>query len=370
MRIKQTARYCLHVPSWFDGQGPDAAIVVSTRIRVARNLAGHRFLTHATPQERTAIYKKIVSSLGGQSVLKSFVIVNFSAVSGLERQLLAEKKVTGTNLLNGEGTRGVAHDHGYRVNIIINADDHLCINCIDSGFRPVELWNCADSIDERLGRELDFAYDQCRGFLTCRPIDSGSGLRVSFLMHLPGLVLTRSIDAILQGASTMGVAVSGFFSGHSGVIGNFILLSSNAAAGMSETEFIDSTRRVIAEVVCCEREARLRLIREARLELTDRIYRAYGILRHARTLSIVEYMNLASALRLGCDTGLFSDISLTDLNQSMLLVMPAHLQYRLKRTMDETECGVARAEFVSRLLNKKRKRSCINLAEYRDETLI
>lgn len=360
----------MHLPAWFDGQGPDAEIVVSTRVRVARNLAGHRFFTHATPQERTAIYNKIAGSLKSQRDFKSFAIVNFSAVSELERQLLTEKKVAGTDLLTCEGTRGVAHDHCYRVNIIINAEDHLCISCIDSGFRSAEMWNCTDSIDERLGRKLDFAYDQQRGFLTCRPIDSGSGLRVSFLMHLPGLVLTRSIDAIVQGASTMGVAAGGFFKGHQGVIGNFILLSSNATAGIPEAEFIDNTRRVIAEVVCCEREARQRLIRDARLELTDRIYRAYGILRHARTLSIAEYMNLASALRLGCDAGIFTEISLTDLNRSMFLVMPAHLQYHLKRTMDEAECGVARAEFVGWLLNKKRKRSCINLAEYRDETLI
>lgn len=359
MRIKQTAGVLLPLPIWFDGQGPDAEIVVSTRVKIVRNLAGHRFVSHMTLKERASIYKKIAASLGSLSNPKSFDIINFSDVSLHEREMLVEKRIAGPHLLNSEGDRGVAHDHCYRVNMVINAEEHLCINCIDSGLRPAEMWSLADSIDERLGQNLDFAYNQRRGFFSSRPVDSGSGLRISFLMHLPGLALTRSIDTVLQGASQMGIAVSGFFSGNLGAIGNFILLSSNAAAFMPEEEFINHTRGVISEITRCEREARQRLVREARLELTDRIYRAYGILKHARTLSILEYMNLASALRLGCDTGLFEGIARADLNRSMFLVFPAHLQHCLKRTMDEAECGVARAEFVNGLFKNERKRNFI-----------
>jgi len=349
MSVKQSTRYRQRLPTWFDGRGPDADIVISTRIRVARNLAEHRFLPHMSSRERTVIFKKIAESLGNQSQFRSFTIVNFSAISLLEQQLLVEKGIASPDLVRCEGDRGVAHDQSYRVNIMINEEDHLRFHYLNSGCRPSEMLNRVDAIDERLGQKLDFAYDQRKGFLTSRPANSGSGLRVSFLMHLPGLALTKSVDTVLQGASQMGIAAEGFLGGHSGVIGNFFLLSSNATISMHEGEFLDSTHRVVAEVTRCEREARQRLLNEARLELTDRIYRAYGILRHARTLSVAEYLNLASALRLGCDLRLFTDIAIPDLNHATLLVMPAHLQHCAKKTMNETECGIARAEFVHRL---------------------
>ena len=355
MSVKQSTRYRVQIPAWFDGRGSDAPIVISTRIRVARNLARHRFLPHVLPQERTVIYNKIAESLRNQSQFGSFTIVNFSAISLLEQQLLVEKGIASPDLLRCEGNRGVAYDHSCRVNIMINEEDHLRFHYLDSGCRPSEMWGLVNAIDDRLGQNLDFAYDQRKGFLTSRPANSGSGLRVSFLMHLPGLALTKSVDTVLQGASQMGIAAEGFFCGHSGVVGNFFLLSSNATIGTHEGEFIESTHRIVAEVTRCEREARQRLLDEARLELTDRIYRAYGILRYARTLSVVEYLNLASALRLGGDLRLFTDIAIPDMNHATLLVMPAHLQHCAKKAMNEAECGVARAEFVRKLCMKKRK---------------
>ena len=154
----------------------------------------------------------------------------------------------------------------------------------------------------------------------------------------------------------MGIAVRGFFGEHSEVIGNFFQLSNQATMGTHERGFIENTRGIIAEVACHEREARQRLLREARLELTDRICRAYGILLHARTLSIAEYLNLSSALRLGCDCGLFNDCSLSDLNRATLLVMPAHLQHFAKKALNEAELGVVRAELVRGFLTKKRQK--------------
>jgi protein arginine kinase len=347
------------LPVWFDGRGPDADIVVSTRVRVVRNLTGHRFIPHASAQERSIIFEKVTGLLKAQHAFKSLTFVNFSGISRIEQQLLAEKRVASSSLCCCEGDRGVAYDRRYRVNIMINAKDHLCFHCLDSGFRPEEMWKLARSNEERFGRNLDFAYSRQRGFLTCRPVDSGAGLRISFLLHLPGLALTRSIDMVLQGANQMGFRVRGFFEGHQGVTGNLFMLVTTAATGLDEVDLIENTRRVIAEVVRSEHEARRRLVREARLELTDRIYRAYGILRYARSLSIGEFLNLSSALRLGYDTGLFNGIAIAALNRSMFLVMPAHLQNSVRRTLHETECGVARAEFARSLFSNERRRNAV-----------
>lgn len=344
------------LPVWFDGRGPDADVVISTRVRIVRNLAGHRFVTHASPQERTAVFEKISGLLDTRHAFNSLSVVNFSAVPVIEQLMLAEKRVTHPSLVKCEGGCGVAHDRRYRVNIMINAKDHLCFHCLDSGFRPEEMWKLASSNEERFGRNCDFAYNSRRGFLTCLPVDSGAGMRISFLLHLPGLALTRSIDAVLQGSNHRGLGAGGFFYGHHGIIGNMFMLSTIGTAECDEMESIENARRVIAEVVRCEHEARRRLLREARLELLDRIYRAYGILRFARTLSVPEYMNLTSALRLGCETGLFKGIAVSALNRSMCLVMPAHLQHIMRRTLSEAECDAARAEFARTLFSREQKK--------------
>lgn len=340
-------------PAWFDGQGPEGEVIVSTRVRLARNLAGHHFPPVASPRERTAVYEKVV---GAMEDFRSFTIANFSVLPLLRQQLFVEKRIASADLLHGKGDRGIGLDRFNRVNVLINEEDHLRLQCLDSGCRPFESWKSVDAVDEQLGRKLDFAYDKRKGFLTSCPTNSGTGLRVSFLMHLPGLVLTRSVDAVLQGASQMGIGIRGFFGENSAVVGNFFQLSNQATLGAQEQEFINDAHRVVAEVARYERDARQRLLKEARLEVTDRIYRAYGILQQARTLSIAEFLNLASALRLGCDCGLFNGIDIPDLNRATLLIMPAHLQLSAKKVMNEVECGVARAGLVHRFLIKKRKK--------------
>ena len=347
--------WCTHLPAWLDGQGPDAEIIISTRVRVARNLASHRFPPHASLHERTVVYEKVAAALRRQAHLESFDIVNFSGIPALDQQLLVEKRIASPDMLRLEGDRGVVYDNSHRVNIMINEEDHLRLQCLDSGCRPSESWNIVDLMDERLGQELDFAFDRRKGFLTCCPTNSGTGLRVSFLMHLPGLVLTKAVDAVLQGASQMGIATRGFFGEHSEVVGSFFQLSNQATMGANENEFIEHTHRTIDEVAAHERKARKRLCKDARLELTDKIYRAFGILQHARTLSTTEYLNLTSALRLGIDCDLWREVTVEELNRMTLLIMPAHLQKFAKKVIDERELSVLRAECVQGLFKRKLK---------------
>jgi protein arginine kinase len=342
------------LPPWLDGTGPDAEIIVSTRIRVARNLVDHRFPPRASPQERTVVYEKVAAAVRKQSPESVFSSVNFSGIDPIDQQLFVERRIASPSLLQTEGDRGVIYDDAHSVNILINEEDHLRLQSLVSGCRPAEAWRVVDRFDELLGRELDYAFTPKRGFLTASPINSGTGLRVSFLLHLPGLVLTKAIDAVLQGASQMGIATRGFFGDHAEVMGSFFQLSNHATMGADENEFIESAQRTIGEVVRHEREARVQLLREARLELTDKVYRALGILHYARTLSIPEYLNLTSALRLGIDCGLLSDLSIEEVNRTTLLVMPAHLQKQAKRAMNETDLAVARAERVRTALLRRR----------------
>jgi protein arginine kinase len=344
------------VPAWLCGQGPEASIVLSTRVRLARNVANHRFTSCASATERGELFAEVAATLEKDSQLAEYECINFGSVSSLCRQLLVEKRIASPELLPERGDRGVAWSGEPFSSILINEEDHLRIQCLEGGCDPLLAWKRADEIDDRLGSGLKFAYTEQRGYLTCRPGEAGTGLRVSFLMHLPGLVLTRAIEAVLSGASRMGMASRGFF-GEREVIGNFFQLSSQPAFVEDERGCLDAAKRVALEVVAHERSARQRLLKDARLEVTDKVFRALGILQQAQMLSVAEFMNLSSALRLGIECGILSGLAPEGLNRALVQVMPAHLRQGANKRLSETDLAVMRAGAVRKMvLQKIRKR--------------
>lgn len=344
------------VPAWLSGNGPDSDIVVSTRVRVARNLAGRRFPSRASLYERKSVYEEVSAAVPSLSTGAGYRCINFGPLDRLERELLAENRAVSPDLVGLEGDRGVACDSTCRTSIMINEEDHIRVQCMDAGLRAEELWEGVDALDDELGELLSYSYDARLGFLTCCPTNAGTGLRVSFLLHLPGLVLTKTIDQVLQGASQMGISTRGFFGEHSEVVGNFFQLSNLATMGADEREFLGGTRGVIERVIGFEREARERIMKAASAELTDKAWRAYGILQYARTLQVYELLNLASALRLGVECGVFGDAAVETINRTVLMAMPAHIQRHYGREMAESEIAGARAELVRGMLSRKGRR--------------
>ncbi len=340
------------LPAWFGAGGHESDVVLSTRVRIARNLANHQFPGRASLLEKKSVYDEITAVIARLPRYKHFQQMNFAQIRRLEQLFLVENRAASVDLLNMEGDRGVISDRSCRISVMVNEEDHIRFQCMEPGFSAPALWERLDELDTELGRDLLYAFDETRGFLTCCPTNSGTGLRISFLMHLPGLVLTKTIDQALQGASQMGISARGFFGENSEVIGNFFQLSNQAAMGASEPEFYRSTQSIIGAILDCERAARDRILKEARLELVDKIYRAYGILLYAQTLSIEETLNLTSALRLGIQMGLFDRITLEALNKMCLLSMPAHLQLMRDKSMDNEELSVCRAEIVRKALNE------------------
>lgn len=337
------------VPEWLSGTGPESDVVISTRVRLARNLADHRFPFYATRAERKKTFEAIATVFASQKEFRSFALKNCNHLSPQEREMLLERRLISPDLLTVEGDRGVALEKTGQTAIMVNEEDHLRLNCIGSGFRADALWKTLTAIDDQLGGHLSFAYDSRRGFLTSCPTNSGTGLRVSFLIHLPGLVLTKAIDTVLLASSQMGISTRGFFGEHSEVVGNFFQLSNQATMGAREEEFLASTKKLIEEVATHERAARKRLIADARRELLDKMYRAWGILLYARTLTMTEYLNLTSALRLGLECGVFSEITLEQLNRTTITVMPAHLQQFCNRELVPDELDTVRADVVRQL---------------------
>lgn len=340
------------LPGWLLNSGPDRDVVLSTRIRLARNLINHKFTSKASLLERKSIFDEITAVVKGLSRFKDFECLNFNKLKKLDQQFLNEKRAVSADLISVDGDRGVVCDHSYRVSVMINEEDHVRVQCMDSGNMAEEIWNVLNLIDDALGEELPFAFDKQRGFLTSCPTNAGTGMRASFLMHLPGLVLTKTIDQVLQGASHMGVSTRGFFGEHSNVVGNFFQLSNQAAIGATEEEFLKNTRSIINNVLNCERSARESVLKDAKTEITDKVFRAYGILMYARTLAIDEFLNLMSALRLGCECDLIDRVNIEAINRTILLSLPAHLQLLHERIMEEDEINQARAEMVRKTLSE------------------
>lgn len=346
------------VPAWFDGGGPEEDVVISTRVRLARNLRGHRFPSHASLEEKEAIFDEVSASLRSPSRRKrvyEFEVINIGRLRKLEQHYLVEERVASVSLLNGEGTRGVARSADGKLSVMINEEDHLRIQGMDSGFCPKELWDMANKADDSIGSALKYAYNARLGFLTACPTNLGTGLRISCLVHLPGLVLTKTVDQVLQGASQMGVSTRGFFGEHSDILGNIFQLSNRAAMGLSEAEFIESASGTIKEIINHERAARERLMKDAKLEVYDKVSRAVGILRNARMLGFAELLNLTSALRLGINCGFFDGRNVDDLNRIVMLSMPAHLQVYINGISDAPpDIEVARADFARAFFAEKK----------------
>jgi protein arginine kinase len=345
------------LPQWFGAEGPESDIVISTRVRIARNIADHRFMPRASTGERGELYAEVTDALKNDRGLAAFERINFSAASTLCKRLLVEKRIASPELLSGEWDRGVAWQAMPFSAILINEEDHLRIQCIEPGCAPLVAWKRADAIDDRLGSDLNYAYSESRGYLTSRPAEAGTGVRTSFLLHLPGLVLTRAIDGVLAGASRMGIAGRSFFNDRSEASGNFFQLSGRAGGDTGEEMGLAAAARVITEVAAHERSARRRLLRDARLEITDKVFRAWGILLYAQTLSVTEFLNLSSALRLGRECGILPDFNPDGLDRAMVQMMPAHLQLQSRDKASETALSVMRAEQARKMILKKlRKR--------------
>ena len=339
-----------NIPAWFNNSGPGSDCIISTRIRLARNLAGHQFPVQASRLERKDIFNEVTEAVKNIPQCKKFTCLNFSDIERVNQQFLYEKRVASSELVNTDGARGAVYDFNSRVSIMINEEDHIRMQCMDSGYQPDEVWAVLNEVDDEIGKSVGYAYDRKWGFLTSCPTNSGTGFRISFLMHLPGLVLTKTIDSVLSGASQMGISARGFFGEHSDVVGNFFQLSNQATMGACESDFLKSTKDIINKITDYEYKARTRIYKDAKNELEDKVYRSYGILKYARTLELDEFLNLTSAIRFGIESGILKNINVETLNRMMLLCLPAHMQLYFKTVIHKEEKSSVRADMVKKFL--------------------
>ncbi|RMH13662.1 MAG: ATP--guanido phosphotransferase [Gemmatimonadetes bacterium] len=340
---------------WLDASGDHADVVLSTRVRLARNLQGHAFGPRARVNDREAVLRQVQQKIPRVPLLADAVVAEMPKLEERARRLLVERRMASRDML-GEPGRGplrataVLLGASAPVSVMVNEEDHLRMQTLFSGLRLRDAWSLIDRLDEELGQELPYAYHGEFGFLTSCPTNVGTGLRASVLMHLPGLVLTKEIGKVLQGLSQVGLTFRGLYGEGSEVVGNFFQVSNQTTLGKTEEDLVEHLERVVRQVIQYEMQARVVLLRDAAQVTEDKIWRAYGLLRYARSLSFEELMNLLSGVRLGVSLKLLPGLRVYTLNKLMIFSQPAHLEEAAGRSLPGTEGDAHRAAYVRRIL--------------------
>lgn len=340
---------------WLEASGPHADVVLSTRVRLARNLQGYAFGPRVGDGDRGQIYGRIRQAVGEGTMLAGGVAVELEALPRLSRRMLLERHLISREISgeNGDGPplgAGLFVAPREAVGAMVNEEDHLRMQSLLSGLRLQDAYRLVDELDEELGGRLPFAYHPEFGYLTSCPTNVGTGLRASILVHLPGLVLTKEIGKVLQGLGQVGLTFRGLYGEGSEVVGSFFQISNQTTLGKSEEDLIDHLQKIVRQVIQYEMQARNVLLRDAPAVIEDKIWRAYGLLRYARALSFDELMNLLSGVRLGASLKLLSGVSVYTLNKIMIYTQAAHLEQAAGRPLSEAESDLHRGAYVRRAL--------------------
>ncbi len=347
---------------WMEGTGPFPEIAVSSRIRLARNLEGQPFITRATPAQSLAVMETMTKAFSQVAQLKEAGVWAMDELSGLDRHLLVERHVISHELAGtappapqvpgalrvaeqARVGRGVVIDMEERISLMMNEEDHLRLQVIHSGLDLEGAWEVAAKIDRTLSEMLTYAFSSSWGYLACCPTNTGTGLRASVMLHLPALVFERRAEKVLRKASQLGLAVRGLYGEGSEVKSVFFQVSNQVTLGKTETEIIEHVAHVTRQLIQAEQETRQSLMKNQRIKIEDSVWRAYALLKHARTVTSVEATDLLSTVRLGVELGLIKDVSIRTLNELLMLAQPAHMQKRLGQEVSGGVRDEKRAEF-------------------------
>jgi len=335
---------------WLRGSGPEADIVISSRVRLARNLADFPFISRATEPDRVQIEKSLRERILTIEAREELLYVDMEDLGGLDRQFLVERHLISREHAESRGARSVAIDRREKFSVMVNEEDHLRIQVLTSGFDLDSVWDQINRIDDLIEEKVTYAFHEKLGYLTACPTNVGTGMRVSVMLHLPALVITRQIDKVFRSLQKIGLAVRGLFGEGSQAMGDFYQISNQVTLGKSEGELIQQIADIVPVIIDYERKARDFLVKESQENLHDRVSRAYGILRTAQTISSEETMMLLSSVRMGINLGLLPDLQIPAINQLFLETQPAHLQKLSGTELDTADRNIERARYLRRHL--------------------
>ncbi|MBK9975074.1 MAG: protein arginine kinase [Planctomycetes bacterium] len=331
---------------WLKGTGPDHDVVISTRVRLARNIKGFPFTGRADLKQRGDLLRIANEALHRVHLEKSVVTLDLQALSETERDILVERHLISRELAGAEGPRGVTFGRGEMLSIMVNEEDHLRLQWIKSGFDVDRAFSAIRRIDLALEKVLPFATSEQYGYLTACPTNVGTGMRISVMVHLPALTLLDHVEKVFKAAQRMNHAVRGLYGEGTRAFGDMYQLSNQATLGRSEEEIVSNVKAIVPQVLEYERRMRGELYTEKREFVEDKVLRSLALLRSARRLSVQEMMSHLSMVRLGVDLKIITDVTMNTVNRLFVTGQPSHLQREARATLGPTEREARRAELV------------------------
>jgi len=320
------ARIISNAGEWLSGDGPNRQVVVSSRIRLARNLARTAFPGWAKRAERLETLGLIRPAVEMLPAMHDAYAQNLTELTALERQVLVERHlISREHAAKGAGS-AVVMNVEQTLSFMINEEDHLRMQSIRCGLQLREAYAMVDQCDTELSKHLDFAYHEELGYLTACPTNVGTGMRASAMLHLPGLVMGEQINKIINSVNKIGLAVRGLHGEGTEAMGNLFQVSNQTTLGESEEQIIDRLNAVIVHIVEHEENARQQLVERRATTVLDQVGRAYGILCNAHSMTSKEALNWLSVLKLGTDLGLFPDSARVTIDELFIETQPAHMQ--------------------------------------------
>jgi len=336
---------------WLRASGPHHQIVVSSRVRLARNLRNHSFPGWAKKTERLQILEEIKPFVEGLNEMQDPLAANLQDLTALEKQVLVERHLISREQAAKSIGSAVVINRKQTLSIMINEEDHLRMQGLRSGLQLKNVFKMVDKVDSQLEASLDFAFSPQLGYLTACPTNVGTGMRASAMVHLPALVLTEQINQIIQAVNKIGLAVRGLYGEGTEAMGNLFQVSNQTTLGDKEEDIIARLNKVIEQIIEHEQNARQMLLQKRLNTLYDQIGRAYGLLQFAHSMSSKEALNLLSFIKLGTDLSFFPEECRVPVDELFMETQPAHLQKNSQQKLAAEERDALRAEIIRAKLN-------------------
>lgn len=346
------------VSSWMSEEGPDSDIVLSSRIRLARNFKDYKFPTLFSHEEAKMIIVNMEETIGNSDFQKfgQMELLKIDEMQPLQKRVLVEKHLISPHLAEDSPYGAVLLTENEEVSIMINEEDHIRIQCLFPGLQLSEALGAANEIDDWLESNIQYAFDEKHGYLTSCPTNVGTGLRASVMMHLPGLILTQQINRIIPAINQLGLVVRGIYGEGSEALGNIFQISNQITLGKSEEDIGRDLKGVVSQLISQERSAREALRKTSNIQLEDRIFRSLGVLANSRIIESKEAARCLSDVRLGIDMGFIEKLPKTILNELMIITQPGFLQQYAGGPLRPYERDIRRAALIRERLKMEQEK--------------
>lgn len=340
------------MPKWYEQLAPDSDVVISSRVRLARNLENYPFSGKITEEQAIALVNEVKAITGDLSEKdnRRFYSCNISTLSEIDKTAMVERHIVSPLLAEKEQTTGLILAEDETVSIMINEEDHVRIQAIVGGMNLEQAYQEADLADDIAYEKLHFAYDEKYGYLTACPTNAGTGMRASCMVFLPALSSARMIQKLMEEVGKYGVTIRGIYGEGTKSLGSIYQISNQKTLGISESEILENLKRIVLQVVKQERKRREYMISVNADEIEDQVFRSYGVLKYARQISSDDAMTLLSQIKFGADSGLIRFDREFNVHKLMMGVQPGSLQWSLGKNVGSQSRDQSRAEYIRKEL--------------------